>query len=392
MSRDSGRRLIALALAPAALALAPVAAHAAAPTCSSPSVGVPHNAALPMFLCSDPDGSVSISITTAPAHGKLLPETRSGWRTYVPDSGYSGPDLIEYSGAEGGESATGMALIEVAAGPKPVCGYRAESVPRDTPTPLSLQCSTGGDPVLEYSIGIPDQEGSLSRLDTDLGKVTYRSQPRFSGLESFTFSVRTSSGISDTGTFDLTVLNPQQGPTGATGATGPAGPEGAKGATGPAGPEGAKGATGPAGPEGPQGLPGPIGPVGPNGAAGAIGATGPQGPTGPPGRNGTDGAVISRDRLIVATFMDAPAVKSGRAVVLRYVSTTAAGVVLDVSKGSRRLASVKGSAKPGSNAIRWNGKVGPSSAPSGVYSLVLKATAGAQQATDRASVRITGRA
>ncbi len=49
-----------------------------------------------------------------------------------------------------------------------------------------------------------------------------------------------------------------QGPTGATGATGPAGPTGATGATGPAGPTGATGATGPAGPTGPTGATGTL--------------------------------------------------------------------------------------------------------------------------------------
>jgi len=55
----------------------------------------------------------------------------------------------------------------------------------------------------------------------------------------------------------------QQGPKGATGATGATGPTGAKGATGPTGPKGATGAAGA---------------TGPKGATGATGATGPTGP------------------------------------------------------------------------------------------------------------------
>jgi len=73
------------------------------------------------------------------------------------------------------------------------------------------------------------------------------------------------------------------GPTGATGATGPAGPAGATGATGPAGPAGATGATGATGPAGPAGPTGATGATGPVGPAGATGATGPAGPAGPAG-------------------------------------------------------------------------------------------------------------
>ena len=85
------------------------------------------------------------------------------------------------------------------------------------------------------------------------------------------------------------------GETGATGATGPAGETGATGATGPAGETGATGATGPAGETGATGATGPAGePGGPTGPTGATGATGPAGesggPTGPTGETGPTGA------------------------------------------------------------------------------------------------------
>jgi plastocyanin len=103
---------------------------------------------------------------------------------------------------------------------------------------------------------------------------------------------------------------PFQGPTGATGPTGPAstleGPTGPTGATGPAGgptgPTGPTGAastvTGPTGPTGPTGaasnVTGPTGPTGPSGGptgpTGAEGSTGPTGPTGPTGAPGSASA------------------------------------------------------------------------------------------------------
>jgi hypothetical protein len=144
------------------------------------------------------------------------------------------------------------------------------------------------------------------------------------------------------------------------------------------------------GPTGPQGATGTTGAQGPTGSTGAQGATGVTGATGATGSNGADGSSVTRDRLVVASFLDALTVRRGRAVVLRYVSTTDARVVLEVFKGSRRIAAVSGRARAGANSIRWNGKSGSSAAASGQYRLVLRATSGDQQATDRASVRITG--
>jgi recombinational DNA repair ATPase RecF len=100
--------------------------------------------------------------------------------------------------------------------------------------------------------------------------------------------------------------------------------------------------------------------------------------------------VVSFDRLVVASFLDALTVRRGKAVRVRYVSTTAARVVLEVFKGSRRVAAVGGRAKEGRNSIRWNGKVSRKAAAAGRYKLVLRATSGAQLVTDRASVRIVG--
>ena len=77
-------------------------------------------------------------------------------------------------------------------------------------------------------------------------------------------------------------------------------------------------------------------------------------------------------------------------MLVRYVSTTAARVVLEVFKGSRRVAAISGRAKEGRNSIRWNGKVSRKAAAAGRYKLVLRATSGAQLVTDRASVRIVG--
>ena len=102
--------------------------------------------------------------------------------------------------------------------------------------------------------------------------------------------------------------------------------------------------------------------------------------------------MVSFDRLVVASFLDSLTVRRGKPVLVRYVSTTTARVVLEVFKGSRRVAAISGRAKEGRNSIRWNGKVSRKAAAAGRYKLVLRATSGAQLVTDRASVRIVGKA
>ena len=106
------------------------------------------------------------------------------------------------------------------------------------------------------------------------------------------------------------------------------------------------------------------------------------------GAPGAPGSIVTQDRLFVASYLDALLVRRGKAVTLRYVSTTGARVVLEVFKGARRVAAVAGTARPGKNAIRWNGKVDRKKAPRGTYRLELKATAGEQVAQDRATVRL----
>ena len=70
------------------------------------------------------------------------------------------------------------------------------------------------------------------------------------------------SGNAYAAVFDFTI---PQGPTGATGDTGPQGPTGATGDTGPQGPTGATGDTGPQGDIGPTGAQGPTGATGSSG-------------------------------------------------------------------------------------------------------------------------------
>jgi hypothetical protein len=352
---------IGLVLALAAAALAPASASAAPPTCTDSTAGVPHNAATPIHV--DCTGGV-VLITAAPSKGTIVPANgQQGtdlWVTYTPTAGQAGSDQFKFRGVSVGTGSGGSdelsaertVDLRIGAGSPPVCANLSQSVPQAVQTNLRLVCAAGGDPVDSYTVDTGVGHGTTDLTSINSGLVKYTSLGTFSGADAFTYRLATRcngpSGplcTSSAATYDLMVLNPQQGPTGATGATG---------------------------------------------ATCATGQTGAQGPQGPAGAAGRDGAVITTPRLMVASFLDALSARSGKSVLLRYVSTTDARVILEVFKGSRRVAAVSGRAREGRNTIRWNGKAGVKAATAGSYRLVLRATSGGQTARDNATVRVTG--
>src|SRR5690348_3916787 len=101
-------RLFAVTTALLALALAPNA-HATAPTCSDMNVGVPHNAATPIFInCAGGTGfgSPDILVTTNPTKGTLNigagGTSTDQWLVYTPNAGQSGADSFTYRGVSPG--------------------------------------------------------------------------------------------------------------------------------------------------------------------------------------------------------------------------------------------------------------------------------------------------
>jgi hypothetical protein len=98
---------------------------------------------------------------------------------------------------------------------------------------------------------------------------------------------------------------------------------------------------------------------------------GPAGPPGPPAF-----------RLVIAAVSRSLTATAGRRVSVGYASTLPATTVLEVRKGSRRIARVRGRARVGANVLRFRSRrVTP-----GRYTLRLTATNGSQ--TSRATVRL----
>jgi hypothetical protein len=127
----------------------------------------------------------------------------------------------------------------------------------------------------------------------------------------------------------------------------------------------------------------------PFGPTGATGPTGPQGPPGPQGPIGPQGPPAFK--LVVAAFDSSLRSTTGSRVSLRYVATIAANVTLDVFRGSKRIARIRGTARSGRNSIAWNGKNGKKAAAPGTYKLRLTAVNGDQTAGDQATVKVAAK-
>jgi hypothetical protein len=331
-------------------AFAPGTAGAAPPTCKDMNVSVPHNAVTPIFIdCTGGSGTGSpdVLVWTNPTKGTVSPAaggtSTDQWVVYTPNAGAFGADSFTYRGVSPGSGSLGSdelgpvqtVNLRIGAGSPPVCSNLSQSVPQATATNLRLSCAMGGDPIASFSISNPPDHGSLNTLGLNSGLVWYTSNAGYAGQDFFGYRLTTGCGAascqSAEATFDLQVLDPQQGPPGADGADGAPGKDGAPGAP---------------------------------------------------------GSVVTVDRLFIASYLDGLTGRRGKPVILRYVSTTSAQVMLEVFKGTRRVSATVASARPGKNAIRWNGKVDGKKAPRGLYKLRLKATSGDQVATDKAAIRL----
>lgn len=132
--------------------------------------------------------------------------------------------------------------------------------------------------------------------------------------------------------------------------------------------------------------PGATGPAGQDGAGGAAGPQGPVGATGAPGPAGPQGEPAWK--LLLAVPQPKLRARAGRRVALSYLATTTATTTLEVRRGRRLVATVRGRARGGRNKISWNGKRGRRKAAAGRYKLMLRAVATDGQ-TASASAKLT---
>jgi hypothetical protein len=129
----------------------------------------------------------------------------------------------------------------------------------------------------------------------------------------------------------------------------------------------------PAGPAGPTGASGPTGPIGSPGPTGPIGSPSPAGPAG-----------ADRERLVAAFAADRHRATRGRRLHLRYISTIAAHITIELRRGRRLHTRITRTAAGGANTL-----VIRTPRARGRYTLKLTAVTRTGRATDRARLTVT---
>lgn len=115
---------------------------------------------------------------------------------------------------------------------------------------------------------------------------------------------------------------------------------------------------------------------------------------GPPGAKGDKGDKGDPAfKLVIAPAATRLSSRAGRRVALSYAATMRAKLTLTVTRGKRRIATVRANVKTGRNTIAWNGRRGRRAAAPGLYRLRLRAvSANGQAATTAVVLRIVKRA
>jgi hypothetical protein len=119
-----------------------------------------------------------------------------------------------------------------------------------------------------------------------------------------------------------------------------------------------------------------------------VGPTGPTGPTGPEGDRGPTGEQgPSPLKLVLAPADKRLSAVSGKRVKLRYAATAPTVTTLEVVKGRKVVATVRGRSGAGQNVAAWNGRIGRKPAAAGRYALRLSAlSADGQTASVRSAL------
>ena len=117
--------------------------------CNDMNVGVPHNAATPIFIeCTGGSGvgSPDVLIASDPSKGTVAPSaggtSTDQWVIYTPNPGASGADSFTYQGVSPGSGSFGTdevgpartVSIRIGAGSPPACSGLSQSVPQATDT------------------------------------------------------------------------------------------------------------------------------------------------------------------------------------------------------------------------------------------------------------------
>ncbi len=161
---------------------------------------------------SDPDGDLdptTVVITQQPDHGSVTVDPVTGAVTYTPDDNYNGPDNFQYTIQDEAGNTSNPATVNITVNP---VNDPPEAVDDNANTEegsavtidvLDNDSDPDGDPIEINSFTQPSNGTVVLNPD---GSFTYTPSGEFVGEDSFTYTIRDSSGaISNTATVTITV-------------------------------------------------------------------------------------------------------------------------------------------------------------------------------------------
>ncbi|MBL8627757.1 MAG: tandem-95 repeat protein [Myxococcales bacterium] len=154
------------------------------------------------------DGGVSITATTAAAHGTVTPGATNV--LYIPEANYNGTDTFTYTITDAdGDTATGTVNVTMGAvADPPVANSQTVNTNQGAPVTITLTATDVDSPSVTFAIGTAPTGGTLGAITPINGfsaSVIYTPTGAFSGPDSFTFTANDGALTSAAATVGITV-------------------------------------------------------------------------------------------------------------------------------------------------------------------------------------------
>ncbi|MBY8975352.1 tandem-95 repeat protein [Rhodobacteraceae bacterium NNCM2] len=163
---------------------------------------------------SDPDGSIdptSVVIVTGPSSGTVDVDPVTGEVTYTPNGGFTGRDSFTYTVSDG-EDVSDPATVNVTVmeplNQPPVAANDQAQTDEDTPVVVDVLANdSDADGTIDPTSVVIASGPSNGTVDVDpvTGAITYTPNGRFTGSDSFTYTVSDGTDASDPATVNITV-------------------------------------------------------------------------------------------------------------------------------------------------------------------------------------------
>lgn len=151
----------------------------------------------------------ALALVAPPSHGTAVVQPETGTIVYMPTAGYTGTDLFSYTvkddeGASSDEESVTITITEYSQ--DPVAEADHVQVDEDTPATIAVLAndSMPEQDTVELSVADTTLEGGRLAL-TETNEISYHPPADFFGTDSFTYTLRTSTGATAQAAVTVTV-------------------------------------------------------------------------------------------------------------------------------------------------------------------------------------------